>query len=358
MTEFARMRRSDHSMLPPTPAVTISYKSPNACNSCHTDKDAIWADEWVRKWRKRDYQTPVLLRTSLIDAARRQDWKKLPAILEYLEGENRDTVFAASLIRLLRPCSDNRKWPVLIRALRDPSPLVRASAVEALGDRMNGETLKALGTVISDQSRLVRIRVASALATVPRSLLDAETATAFDRAAAELKATIDARPDAWDSHYNMGGFHLSREDYQQAMNSYETAIRLQPRALQPYVNISFAYNALGLNDKAAESLRKAIELQPNSMETNLNLGLLLGEMGRLEEAVFHLKKATELDSTSAVAAYNLGLVNAQLGRMDSAIDSLRRACQLDSNNPKYSYSLDFYLRQSENNSDAEISESP
>ena len=45
MTSFARMNRTDHSMLPPTPAATIAYKSPNACNLCHTDKDAAWADK-------------------------------------------------------------------------------------------------------------------------------------------------------------------------------------------------------------------------------------------------------------------------------------------------------------------------
>ncbi len=39
MTEFARMRRTDHSMLPPTPAATLKFKSPNACNLCHQDKD-------------------------------------------------------------------------------------------------------------------------------------------------------------------------------------------------------------------------------------------------------------------------------------------------------------------------------
>ena len=61
-TEFARMVRSDHSMLPPTPAATIAFKSPNACNLCHTNKDAAWADKLVREWHKEDYQAPVLRR--------------------------------------------------------------------------------------------------------------------------------------------------------------------------------------------------------------------------------------------------------------------------------------------------------
>jgi len=351
--EFARMRRSEHSMLPPAPAATIAYKSPNACNICHTDREAAWADGWVRKWRKRDYQAPVILRASLIDSARRRDWKKLPAMLEYLESKDNDAVFGASLIRLLRPCNDDRKWPVLVRALEDPSPLIRASAAESLGDRIDDETLKALSAAIRDKSRVVRVRAASAMASIPRSLLDAEgVAAAFDKAAGEFKATLEARSDNWSSHYNMGSFYLSQRDYRQAAAFYETAIRLQPRAIQPYVNISFAYDGLGLNDKAVQSLRKACELQPKSPEANLNLGLLLGQMGHFEEAAPHLQKAADLDPESAVAAYNLGVINAKSGKMNSALEYLRRAYKLQPENPQYGYSLAFYLRQSGNSPDS------
>ena len=337
-------------MLPPTPSTTIAYKAPNACNVCHTDKDAAWADGWVRQWRNRDYQAPVLYRASLIDAARRRNWEKLPAMLEYLARNNHDAVFTASLIRLLRPCNDDRKWPFLIRALEDPSPLVRASAAESLGDRIDDETLKALSSVIQDESRLVRVRAASAMAAIPRGLLDAKTAAAFDKAAGEFKATLDARPDYWTSHYNMGSFYLSQRDYRQAAAFYETAIRLQPRVIQPYVNVSFAYNALGLNDKALQSLRRACEMNPESLEANLNLGLLLGEIGQFGEAGSHLQKAAELDPKSAVAVYNLGVINAKLGRMNPAIDYLHRAYGLQPENPQYGYSLAFYLLQSGNTS--------
>ncbi len=351
-TEFARMLRSDHSMLPPTPSTTIVYKSPNACNVCHADKDAAWADRSVRQWQKRDYQAPVLHRASLIDAARARNWQKLAAMLKYLGSKNHDAVFAASLIRLMRPCSDDRKWPALIRALEDPSPLVRASAAESLGDRIDAETIKALGTAIRDKSRLVRVRAASAMAAVPRDLLDAATAAVFDQAVVEFKATLDARPDNWSSYYNVGSLYLSQHDYGQAKTFFETAIRLQPRVVQPYVNISFAYNALGMNDKAEQSLRKACELEPKSLEAHINLGLLLGEMGRLEEAGSHFLKAAELNPQSAVAVYNLGVINTKLGRMSSALDYLRRACTMQPENLQYGYSLAFYLHQSGQDADS------
>jgi len=302
----------------------------------------------VRQWRKRDYQAPVLHRASLINAARRRNWEKLPAMLEYLARNTHEAVFTASLIRLLRPCNDDRKWPFLIRALADPSPLVRASAAESLGDRIDDEAVKSLSAAIQDKSRLVRVRAASAMAAIPRGLLDAETAAAFDTAAGEFKATLDARPDSWASHYNMGSFYLSQHDYRKAVAFYETAIRLQPRVIQPYVNISFAYNALGLNDKAEQSLRRACALEPKNPEANLNLGLLLGELGQLSEAGSYLQKAAELDPQSAVAVYNLGVIHAKSGRMNPAIDYLQRAYGLQPDNPQYGYSLAFYLLQSGN----------
>jgi len=85
MTAFARMNRSDHSMLPPAPSATMAYKSLNACTVCHTDKDAAWADRYVREWRPRDYQAPVLKRAALIDGARKRDWTKLTEMLAYIK---------------------------------------------------------------------------------------------------------------------------------------------------------------------------------------------------------------------------------------------------------------------------------
>ncbi len=145
MTEFARMRRTDHSMRPPTPATTLAYQSPNACNLCHTNQDAAWADKFVREWRPRDYQKPVLERAALIAAARKGDWTKLPDMLAYLSSPDREEIQTVSLVRLLANCPADDKWPVLRKLADDASPLVRASAAEALGERLDrGERQRAV----------------------------------------------------------------------------------------------------------------------------------------------------------------------------------------------------------------------
>ena len=103
-TDFARMSRSDHSMRPPAPAATASFGSPNACLGCHQDKDAAWADALVRQWRPRDYQAPMLARARHILEARQRNFSQLPAMLASLTEPGRDSVYAASMLRLLRAC--------------------------------------------------------------------------------------------------------------------------------------------------------------------------------------------------------------------------------------------------------------
>ena len=342
MTEFARMHRSDHSMRPPTPATTLAYQSPNACNLCHVDRDAAWSDRYVREWRPRDYQEPVLERAALIAAARKGDWTRLPDILAYLSRPDREEIQTVSLVRLLANCPADDKWPVLRKLADDPSPLVRASAVEALGQRLDQANTDALLRAVGDDYRLVRVRAAAALAGVPESRLPEEQARSVYSAMAELMDSMRAHPDDMVSHYNLGNLHLARRQMMEAVAEFETAIRLQPEAPPPYVNAAFAYYALGQNDRAEASLRHALLLDATNAAANLNLGMLLAEMGQTSEAEQAFRAAFKADPQSAQAGYNLGVLLAKDHPME-ALDWCRRAAELGPDNPQYGYTYAFYL---------------
>jgi tetratricopeptide (TPR) repeat protein len=344
MTDFARMRRSDHSMLPPTPAATTAFKSPNACNLCHKDKDAAWADKWVRQWRKRDYQASILHRAGLIDAARKRDWKRLPEMLAYLESKDRDEIYATSLIRLLRFCEDPKKWPVIIKATNDPSPLVRGAAAESLADAPSPQTTRALLEATGDSYRLVRIRAATALAGYPAYLLNDEDRTKFAKATEEYFVSILSRPDQWSSHYNLGNYFLQRNDLPLALGAFETAEKLEPRAILPYVNASIVYARMGDKGKAEESLNKALKINPKNAAANFNMGLLKAEQNDLPKAEQYLRAALKEDPTLAVAAYNLCIITSK-DRINEAVTWCRKAAELRPQDPKYAYTLAFYLNQ-------------
>ena len=342
MTEFARMKRSDHSMRPPTPAATLLYNSPNACNLCHTNKDAAWSDKLVREWRKRDYQKPVLERAALISAARKQDWKKLPDILAYLASTTREEIHTASLVRLLANCPSDDKWPVLRKLITDPSPLVRASVAEALGERPDQANTAALVKATGDDYRLVRVRAATALANVPDASLSEDQRRQMRGAMAELIDSMRSRPDDMSSHYNLANFYMSRGQAADAVTEFETATRLVPEALPPYVNAALAYNALGQNDKAEASLRRALSLDPTNAAANLNLGMLLAEVGKMPEAEQAFRAVFKADPKSAQAAYNLGIMLAK-DQPEEALTWSSRAAELRPDNPQYGYTYAFYL---------------
>lgn len=344
-TEFARMRRADHSMLPPVPAATVEYKSPNACNLCHTDKDAAWADNYVREWRARDYQAPLLKRASLVDAARKRDWTNLPEMLDYLTGKDRNDVFATSLLRLVPASGDPKVVPALFKAISDPSPLVRSAAVEALQNVHTKESVQALVVATGDASRLVRIRAAASLAGYKNLTLKEADKKTVETANEEYLASILSRPDQWDSHYNLGNYYLDRGDFKQAVASYETALKMEPRGVLAMVNEAMAYGRMGENQKSIDALQKALAVAPNNAAANFNMGLLKAEENDPKAAEKHLRAALKSDPQMAQAAYNLCIILSK-DRLDEAVNFCKKAAKLRPDEPRYTYTLAFYQTQS------------
>jgi len=345
-TRFAAMGRTDHSMLPPTPATTRAFRSPNACNLCHTDKDAAWADGQVRAWYTRDYQAPVLKRAGLLDAARHDRWNELPAMLAALGDPAADPVWKASMVLLLQGASNPAKWPVVLKALGDTSPLVRSRAATALGGLLSEVTLPALLAATRDVSRLVRIRAAQTLAAVrPEALRDGPDKVSLEAAVAEFFTAMSARPDDWASHANLGNFHMERRAFDDAVIEFETATKLEPRVVGPLVNAALAYSNLNQLDRAESCLRRALEVEPKNASALFNLGLLLAETGWTADAVKSLLAALELDPRMAAAAYNLGVIAGATSKAE-AVRWCKRAYGIEPESGKYAHALAFYQRES------------
>jgi tetratricopeptide (TPR) repeat protein len=343
-THFARMTRSDHSMRPPTPSATLILKSPNACTLCHEEEGPEWADKLVREWHTDDYQAPVVRVATLVDDARKGNWTRLDQMLAYVADSDHDAIFATSLIRLLARCHDERKWPVIVSALRDASPLVRGAAAAGLGEYLTPKASIALLATTEDDVRLVRVRAASALAAYPRSHLSADDRRRLDRATDELLACFRARPDQWTAHYNLGNFHSSRGQHRQAIEAFDRASKLRPDAILPLVNASIAHAQLRQPVQAEQKLRAALAIDPKSAPAHLNLGLLLAEQGKTADAERELRAALDSDRSLAQAAFNLGIILAK-DRPKEAIEFCAKAHALRPTNAKYAYTLAFYLAQ-------------
>jgi len=351
MTDFARMRRSDHSMLPPTPAATLAHKSPNACTICHAKEGPAWADEHVRKWHKDDYQAPVLRRAALVAAARRCDWTQLGQMGEELIGPGRDRIVASSLARLMATCSSDDKLPVLLEAIKDRSPLVRASAAMGVGASGDPKVVSALVRATGDDFRLVRIRAASVLAGLPPASLPPADRTRVSAALKELEASLRARSDDWASQYNLGNLFSDLGRLEEALTAYDLAARFRPDAVQPLVNAAIVQARLGRTEQADQALAKAVAIQPKNAAALFNLALLRAEQGKNEQAEQHLRAALQAEPTMAQAAFNLGVLISK-DRPAEAIEWCRKAAALRQDEPRYAYTLAFLLVEAGQTSEA------
>lgn len=314
--------------------MTLKHKSPNACNLCHRDKGPEWANAQVQE--RGDYQEPYLLQADLIEGARKRDFSRLPEMLAYLESKDKDAIVSVSLIRLLRACNKEAIPLVLLKSLDDPSPHVRSAAAESLAAYPTQEVFQALVKACEDEYRVVRVRAAGALAGLP--IDQVKTATG------EYLNSLKTRPDQWASHYNLGNYYYDCKELSKAIDAYETALRLEPRAVIALVNSSMAYAGMGNKKKAEDSLMQALKIEPNSAAAHFNMGLLAVELNRPDDAEFHLRTALKNDPQLAAGAYNLGILVAEQN-LEETLKLLKQAYELNPA-PNYGYTLAYYLKQS------------
>ena len=214
----------------------------------------------------------------------------------------------------------------LLLAAKDPSPLVRGAAVQALGLVPTTESLQVLVEATADEYRLVRVRAAAGIAAFPRMTVPAAYQEQLKKAEQEYLASITARPDQWTSHYNLGNYQLGRGQNQEAVASFEKALAFEPQAVTAMVNASIAHARLGEIAKAEQSLQKALKLAPDNAAANFNMGLLKAEKKEPKQAESYLKKALKADPRMAQAAYNLCVITAK-DRIGEAVTWCRKAAE-------------------------------
>jgi len=351
MTEFALMKRSDHSMLPPTPATTVAYGSPNSCNICHTDQTAQWADKQAREWFGENYQDEKMYLADLLVTCRKQDWSKLPEVLNYIQNKNHDEIYTTSFIRLLYRCQDPSKWPALLSALGNKSPLVRSVAAEQFENNLSETHIKALAKLLDDDSRLARIKTASTLSRINPAILPKKDQKKLQSALMEYKASLQVQLDTWSSHYNLGNFYANQQNIPKALDSYGLASQMDSTVIMPYVNSALLHNMMGENDKAEANLRKAAEYDNGNFVVQFNLALLLVEKGKLKDAETAFRAALKTNPESVQVAYNLAVLISK-DRLKESIKLCRQAAELNQQDPKYLYTLAYYLNQNDQNEEA------
>jgi len=129
--------------------------------------------------------------------------------------------------------------------------------------------------------------------------------------------------------FNHGLQLHSQGQVNEAMLSYEQALKLAPRHFQALHHVGIGAFQLGDPGLAEHFIRSALAVNPNVAEAHSNLGNALKEQHRFDEALDSYDAALALQAGDADTYYNRGIVLQGLRRKEEALDSYDRALALN-----------------------------
>jgi|SRR5687767_10808484 len=143
----------------------------------------------------------------------------------------------------------------------------------------------------------------------------------YKEAVAELRAAIRLNPVLDEPHYLLALALTELEQLQEAVREFQQVIALamkdDPKLLS-YYNIGNIYADLGDYQNAIDSYQQGIKLDPTLSKPHNNLGLAYAALGRLAEAEAEFAEAVRLKADYAEAHFNLGVAMTLLGKKQQA----------------------------------------
>ena len=149
----------------------------------------------------------------------------------------------------------------LIGAANDAEPMVRALAVQSLGQIAGDVTTAVIAAHLPDPSRIVRARAAEALLDRGIARLDGPAGAALARAQDDWAASLRTFNDSARDQSRLGWLELSRGRTEAARAALEAAIRIDPADPQPHVYLGVAAARAAQFDEAVKQFTAARALR-------------------------------------------------------------------------------------------------
>lgn len=150
----------------------------------------------------------------------------------------------------------------------------------------------------------------------------AETLGRRDQAIRLSRYHVERDPANPIGQHNMGHIYLTARHYDEAISSFETALRLSPGRLATRYYIGVAHLLAGRPEAALE----AIQAEPSEPHRMIGLPMALHALGRRKESDAAL--AALVEAWGKDAAYNIAGVHAFRGEPDKAFEWLNRELEL------------------------------
>ena len=124
----------------------------------------------------------------------------------------------------------------------------------------------------------------------------------YQQAIESYNQAIRMIPDFAAAHYNLGIIYFNLGNYQQAVKNFSQAVRAAPDFTAAYYNLGVVYHLLGQNQRAIENYSEAIRLKHDYGEAYNNRALVYLNTGDSVAGCRDAKKACELGNCATMQA--------------------------------------------------------
>jgi tetratricopeptide (TPR) repeat protein len=134
--------------------------------------------------------------------------------------------------------------------------------------------------------------------------------------------------------YKKGINSMSNEKFQDAIRSFDLALRIDPQFVDAWIKRGYAHFHLGEYRIAVTSYDRAIEIDVNNAEAWNLKGLAYYRMKSYEKAIECCEKAVDINPNDGMSWYNKACYLTLNGKIDDGLDALKRSIEIDIQNAR------------------------
>lgn len=327
--------RRDHSFRVPRPDQSVKYGTPNACNNCHSDKNAQWASSKIIKWYgpNRQYHfSDDLIPGSFGNFAAGKYLQKL-----CVPDTNVPVIIHATALYYMSFANDPKNISFLIDGLKNEDAQVRYEALNSLKFYPIQQWKNDASILLNDKVKAIRIAAADLFLQYADSL-NTNYHSSFSLAKKELFDFLEKNSSEPSSRMMKADAESKTKNFNQAERDYHFAIKMDSLLVQVRLNLATMYDNIGQPQNALNQLKIASAIEPSNAQVNYFLALLYVELNENNSALKYFMQAAT-NSKNTKVFYNYGLLLEQMKQDAEAEKIYKKGLQLDVNDVDLNYVL-------------------
>ncbi len=310
--------RRDHSFKVPQPELSTKFETPNVCNSCHTSQSSSWSADIINK-RREGIAPPKSIPDDFV-ALMHNGTLPIAQHFALIDNNKLSIIERASAIAMLPYSVEQLSDDDIKGWVHSEHELIRL-AVAGIGNLLPiPERLKSYQTLLDDRFKAVRLGAAN-------HLLDARLnyQASFKKALALLLMSNEVSMWRGESALNQSMVYLRIGRIQEALNSLQHGIEVDPYYVPNYVNLADVYRQAALAKDEELTLNAGLKANPSSAVLYYARGMYLIRSQRKLDSIEAFRKAVKLapDNVQYIYVYFLALDS--LGQTDKALRELKEA---------------------------------